>query len=116
MAHFCMFASLLRCPLSCGSDFLGKWKNANRKIGRKIANSIDLTTHIMYKVELRKQIEKHRQKLTEYIKNPDAFDNQGYLKNAPTPEIRERSIQGRIKHLEQEINAFEKALEKLNAH
>ncbi|MBI1745734.1 MAG: hypothetical protein HYR55_04000 [Acidobacteria bacterium] len=65
---------------------------------------------------LRRQIEGHEQKLAEYIKNPDAFDNQGLLKNVPTLEIRQRIIQGRINHLKTEIKAFEKALEKLNAN
>jgi hypothetical protein len=32
----------------------------------------------------------HRQKLEAYKANPDAFDNKGFLKNAPSLEIRER--------------------------
>jgi hypothetical protein len=31
---------------------------------------------------LRRQIAAHRQKLAEYLKNPGAFDNKGFLKNA----------------------------------
>ena len=35
---------------------------------------------------LQEQIAEHQQKLADYINNPDAFDNQGFLQNAPTPE------------------------------
>jgi RHS repeat-associated protein len=61
---------------------------------------------------LRRQIAAHRDKLAEYIKNADAFDNKGILKNA-SPELRQRIVEGRINHLQQEIKAFEKGLEKL---
>lgn len=55
----------------------------------------------------------HRQKLVDYKANPDAFDNQEMLKNAPSSAVRQRSINGRIKHLEDEIRAFEKAVRDL---
>ncbi|KFA90736.1 hypothetical protein Q664_26850 [Archangium violaceum Cb vi76] len=48
-----------------------------------------------------------------YKANPDAFDNQGILRNAPSPAVRQRIINGRIKHLEDEIRAFEKAIRDL---
>jgi len=35
------------------------------------------------------------------------------LKNAPSPAVRQRSIHGRIKHLEDELRAFEKAMRDL---
>jgi hypothetical protein len=57
---------------------------------------------------LRKRIEEHQAKLEEYRTNPDAVDNQGFLRNAPTEEIRQRIIRGRIRHLEKEIETFQK--------
>jgi hypothetical protein len=62
---------------------------------------------------LQQRIVEHQQKLSDYIRNPDAFDNLGFLKNAPTPEIRERIIQGRINHLNQEINAFQNQINQI---
>jgi RHS repeat-associated protein len=62
---------------------------------------------------LQQQITEHQQKLAEYIKNPDAFDNQGFLENAPTPEIRQSIIDGRIRHLQNEIRAFEDGIKKI---
>lgn len=59
---------------------------------------------------LRRNILEHRQKLQDYLANPDAFDNQGFLRNAPTSEIRQKIIQGRVHHLETEIRAFEKGI------
>ena len=57
---------------------------------------------------LQRNIEGHETKLAQYKANPDAYDNQGILKNAPTPEIRQRIIDGRVRHLETEINTFRK--------
>jgi hypothetical protein len=62
---------------------------------------------------LEKRLLEHRKKLEDYRRNPDAFDNKDFLKNAPSPEVRERIIQGRIKHLEDEVRNFEQQLEKL---
>ena len=62
---------------------------------------------------LKARLAEHRQKLADYKANPDAFDNQGILRNAPSPEVRQRIINGRIKHLEDEIRAFEKAIRDL---
>ncbi len=57
-------------------------------------------------------IREHQQKLEEYRNNPDAFDNKGILQGQ-SPEIRERIISGRIKHLETEIRGFQEQLNKL---
>jgi hypothetical protein len=57
---------------------------------------------------LEKQIAEHEQKLANYKSNPDAYDNKGILKNA-SPERRESIINGRIRHLEREIEAFRKS-------
>jgi len=55
----------------------------------------------------------HQKKLADYMNNPDAFDNQGLLKNAPTPEIRQKIIDGRIRHLQQEIKAFQDQIDQI---
>ena len=62
---------------------------------------------------MNKNIKEHEIKLEEYKQNPDKFDNKGFLKNAPTNEIREKIIQGRIKHLEDEIKNFEEQINQL---
>jgi len=55
----------------------------------------------------------HQKKLADYMNNPDAFDNQGLLKNAPTPDIRQKIIDGRIRHLQQEIKAFQDQIDQI---
>jgi RHS repeat-associated protein len=62
---------------------------------------------------LEKRAAEHRAKLEAYRQNPDAFDNLGHLRNAPSEAIRTRIIEGRIKHLEQEIRNFEKQIERI---
>ncbi|MBI6201614.1 hypothetical protein [Providencia rettgeri] len=62
---------------------------------------------------LRGQVRLHKEKLAAYRRNPDAFDNQGHLKNAPNNTVRQRIIDGRIKHLEKEIKAFEKNINEI---
>ena len=61
---------------------------------------------------LRRRIAEHRQKLNDYIANPDAFDHRGILKNA-SPERRRSIIEGRVRHLRQEIETFERQVEDL---
>ncbi len=53
----------------------------------------------------------HRQKLADYKANPDVVDNRGFLKNAPTPEIRQKIIETRIHHLETEIKNFQNQID-----
>lgn len=48
----------------------------------------------------------HLEKLEKYRQDPLAFDHQGWLRQAPSAKIREQIIQGRIRHLEQEVQAF----------
>ncbi|MFO0579732.1 MAG: hypothetical protein U1A78_37640 [Polyangia bacterium] len=60
--------------------------------------------------EQRKQ--EHIQKLEAYKANPDAFDNQGYLRNAPSAEVRDKIIRQRIKHLEGEIRNFDQQIQR----
>lgn len=62
---------------------------------------------------LQRQVTAHTEKLEAYRANPDAFDNLGYLERAPSPQIRQRIIDGRINHLETEINGFQNQIDKL---
>lgn len=62
---------------------------------------------------LRKQLEEHRNKLEQYRNNPDAFDNRGFLKNAPNEEVRRRIIEGRIRNLERQIRNFEEQIRRI---
>jgi len=59
------------------------------------------------------RIAEHQKKLSDYRANPDAFDNQGLLKNAPNDQIRQKIIDGRIRHLEKEIKTFQENIDKL---
>ena len=54
----------------------------------------------------RNRIGEHQQKLDAYRKNPNAFDNKGLLRNAPNDAVRQKIIDGRISHLEKEIQTF----------
>ena len=53
-----------------------------------------------------KRMVEHIRKLENYKKNPYKFDNQGLLKNAPNEQARQKIIESRIAHLENEIQAF----------
>jgi hypothetical protein len=61
----------------------------------------------------RDRIEEHKDKLEAYKRNPDAFDNHKLLENAPSDEVRQRIIDGRIRHLEREIKTFEDNIRKI---
>lgn len=62
---------------------------------------------------LQKRINEHIDKLKAYRANPDAFDNQGHLKNAPSQAVRERIINTRISHLQKEIQTFKNQVENI---
>lgn len=62
---------------------------------------------------LQSQVQKHQEKLDDYRANPDEYDNLGILGRAPTPEIRQRIIDGRIRRLETEIQTFQDQIDKL---
>ena len=62
---------------------------------------------------LKNQILKHETKLAEYIKDPMKFDNKGFLKNAPNDAIRQKIIDSRISHLQQEIKTFQDNIQKI---
>jgi RHS repeat-associated protein len=72
---------------------------ANKKQGgltpREIQRSIS---------SLENNIAEHEAKLNAYIEDPYAFDNQGLLRNAPNDEVRQAIINGRINHLQHEID------------
>lgn len=62
---------------------------------------------------LQSQVEAHTAKLDDYMASPDAYDNQGLLARAPSPQIRQRIIDGRIRHLQTEIKAFQDQITKI---
>ena len=88
------------------------------RVGGVAANSVDdlarLTASQQRSVRsLQGQVQTHQTKLGAYRANPDAYDNLGILERAPTPEIRQRMIDGRIRHLETEIRTFQDQIDKL---
>jgi RHS repeat-associated protein len=62
---------------------------------------------------LEKNIAEHEAKLNTYIKDPYAFDNQGFLRNAPNDDVRQTIINGRINHLQNEIDNWRRQVETL---
>lgn len=62
---------------------------------------------------LEQNIAEHEQKLADYERDPYAYDNKGILKNAPNDAVRQQIIQGRIRHLETEINTFRENIQKI---
>jgi hypothetical protein len=54
-----------------------------------------------------RELQEHRQKLDDYLRNPLAHDNKGFLRNAPTPEIAARVYQARVLGLVGQIRNFE---------
>ncbi|RSB20964.1 hypothetical protein EGK68_26225 [Enterobacter cloacae] len=54
--------------------------------------------------------------MNAYKRNPDAYDNRGFLKDAKDAKddkMRKSIIDGRIKHLEKEIKAFQNDIDKI---
>ena len=58
-------------------------------------------------------IREHEKKLNNYTANPDAYDNEGILKDAPNPQIRQKIIQGRRGTLEKQIKKQRDELNKI---
>jgi hypothetical protein len=53
----------------------------------------------------------HEQKLAAYVRDPDANDHRGFLKDARNnPERREQIIQGRVRGLEKQIENFKRLI------
>lgn len=66
------------------------------------------------KESLKDQIDEHIDKLNAYIADPSAFDNKGFLANAPNDDIKNNIIRGRINHLLSEIKNFANQIAELN--
>ena len=75
----------------------------NDMVGTSLSNSDIRTIRSQQKI-----ISEHQDKLAKYKANPDAYDNKGHLKNAPNDKVRQKIIDSRIKHLNDEINAAQK--------
>jgi hypothetical protein len=62
---------------------------------------------------LERQLAEHERKLAEYKANPEAHDNKGFLKNAPSEEARNKIIKSRIRNLEGQIDNFRRLIASL---
>jgi hypothetical protein len=62
---------------------------------------------------LERRLEEHQKKLDDFRNDPDKFDNKGFLKNAPTPQVRQNIIDGRMRHLQNEIKTFQNQIDTL---
>ena len=83
-------------------------------VGRAAKGVTNLTKSQLKSItSLEKQIAAHTQKLKDFKANPMKFDNKGFLKNAPNDAVRQKIIQGRINHLQQEINTFQNNIQKI---
>ena len=52
-------------------------------------------------------------KLKAFKKNPNKFDNKGFLKNAKNKEQRNNIIKGRVNHLKKEIKTAKGNIRKI---
>jgi hypothetical protein len=58
----------------------------------------------------------HETKLAEYRADPWRFDNQGHLaRNRHRPDVIQRIVEGRVRHLEQEIRNFRQQIQALRS-
>jgi RHS repeat-associated protein len=62
---------------------------------------------------LEQRIADHQAKLAAYEANPEAYDNLGILRDAPSDAVRQSIIAGRVRHLESEIDAFKQAIDRI---
>ncbi|MGI8310683.1 putative T7SS-secreted protein [Saccharopolyspora hattusasensis] len=60
-----------------------------------------------------KRIKEHEEKLEAYKRDPEAYDNKGFLKNAPNDEVRQKIFDTRVGHLEKEIQTFRDNIDKV---
>lgn len=60
---------------------------------------------------LEEQLAAHERKLEEYKKDPHKFDNKGFLRDAKSPEQRQRIIDGRVRNLERQIEDYRRQIE-----
>lgn len=95
-----------------GSGTPGDWGPEDEEQGR----DKNLSTSDQRSIKsLEEQIRLHEDKLEAYKKNPDSFDNKGYLQNASNEKVRQRIIDGRIRHLEQEIKTVHKNIDEIKS-
>jgi len=97
------YSGNLRCEPEVASESLLAARGAPQ-LSKEAAKSVR---------SLQQRPGEHQNKLDAFRKNPDAFDNKGFLKNAPSQEVRERIINGRVNHLEQEIRNFQQQIDRL---
>ena len=55
----------------------------------------------------------HEKKLADYIADPYAYHNKGILANAPSDEIRQKIIQGRIEELKSQIAGHKSRIQQI---
>jgi len=79
-----------------------------------VQRTIQLSANALKKIRsFERLIRKHEKKLADYIKDPSKYDNQGILKNAKNPEMKQKIIESRIRHLQNEINNWRKQIEQI---
>lgn len=89
------------------------------ELGVLVHNSTDDCLNLLSSTQrktyysLQNNITEHYRKLADYVANPEAFDNLGILKNAPNAQVRQSIIDGRIRHLTQEIRNWENQLARM---
>ncbi|WP_370623539.1 peroxidase family protein [cf. Phormidesmis sp. LEGE 11477] len=105
---------------SSGADEVGNsvLKSVGDDLGGA-ADDIRLPSHLQEQIQnlprpkqrsvrsLYRRAQEHIRKLENYRANPEAADHLGILRNAPNDQVRQNIINGRIRHLEAEISAFE---------
>ena len=100
--------------LSKGAGSLGSLVREASGVSRAARGVTNLTKSQLKSIaSFEKQIATHTQKLKDFKANPMKFDNKGFLKNAPNDAVRQKIIQGRINHLQQEINTFQNNIQKI---
>ncbi len=91
-------------------------KRFSQKAGKKISDWIqknpnDRTPRQLKTIrKLTKRKREHVSKLKQFQKNPYKFDNKGHLRKSPVPQ---RVIDGRVKHLKNEIKNFDRMIDKV---
>ncbi|MGH2919291.1 MAG: hypothetical protein ACRDLS_11950, partial [Solirubrobacteraceae bacterium] len=111
-------ASMIGAGKIRGATRAAKGGGRLRELGRRFADETGSFSNLSLSQlravrSLEKQAAKHQAKLDAYRADPDAFDNLGLLRNAPSPEIRQRIIDGRIRHLEGEVSTFRRQIDEI---
>jgi hypothetical protein len=83
----------------------GPEDDIERKVNPKLKEMSD-SELLRSKRSVERQLKEHQEKLKVYQENPDANDNQNFLKNAPSEIIRDQVIATRIRNLTGEIEKF----------